>query len=244
MSDSGEIILFDIPSKERTTWSYNPWRTRLLLAYKGLKYRTEWLEYPEIRTRLENHVPNDGSQTPYTVPAILLPDGTYVMHSRRILETLNARYPATPHLPYDTPSLQPLWNSLEPLMGHFRGVYAPRVASRILGEGSLEYFRRTRAVDFEMDSLEEVERKLGGDVAYDGMEASLREVTALLGRNKEGPFFEGDKVAHADFVWAGILLFMKRLGDDVFEEVMRRSGDEGVHLALLEAVKPWTQQVD
>ncbi|KAH7153819.1 hypothetical protein DER46DRAFT_611994 [Fusarium sp. MPI-SDFR-AT-0072] len=48
-----EITFFDIPSRSpQVCWSMNTWRTRLLLNYKGLDYKTEWLEYPEIKERL------------------------------------------------------------------------------------------------------------------------------------------------------------------------------------------------
>lgn len=67
---SEQIVLFDLASRPpRSTWSLNPWKSdtppldqntqadkltaRLLLNYKGLNYRTEWLEYPEIQPRLQ-----------------------------------------------------------------------------------------------------------------------------------------------------------------------------------------------
>jgi len=76
---SDQIVLFDLASRPpRSTWSLNPWKSnsparldhrqepvqdeltrsyhvaRLLLNYKGLNYRTEWLEYPEIAPRLRD----------------------------------------------------------------------------------------------------------------------------------------------------------------------------------------------
>ena len=71
---SAEIILFDLPSRAGKAWSLNPWKSKLLLPfksgdpamtmtdptltpflarlalnYKGLPYRTEWIEYPDLR---------------------------------------------------------------------------------------------------------------------------------------------------------------------------------------------------
>lgn len=31
----------------------NPWKTRFLLNYKNLNYKTEWTEYPDLRKKLE-----------------------------------------------------------------------------------------------------------------------------------------------------------------------------------------------
>lgn len=41
-----------------TSWTVGihnnrPRKTRLLLNYKGLDYKTEWVEYPDIKPRLE-----------------------------------------------------------------------------------------------------------------------------------------------------------------------------------------------
>ncbi|KAI0682851.1 hypothetical protein BC835DRAFT_807562, partial [Cytidiella melzeri] len=43
------IIFYDIDSsKPGRAWSPNTWRTRYALNYKGIPYRTEWVEYPDI----------------------------------------------------------------------------------------------------------------------------------------------------------------------------------------------------
>ncbi|KAK0641409.1 hypothetical protein B0T16DRAFT_419794 [Cercophora newfieldiana] len=260
-----EIILFDIPSKPpRKSWSYNPWKTRMLLNYKGLKYHTEWvgtprlilkypifpnirhiqLEYPQIRTRLEPHIPNPGTETPYTVPTILLPSGIYITDSTRILHAINDLYPSPP-LPADTPAshTRRLIDALGPFMAAFRGIYVPGVAKNVLGEASLEYFHRTREQSIGM-SLDEFEQKHGGRVAYAGMEPHLKDITALLKEDESGLFFAGREVTYADFIWAGVLIFMKKVGEGVFEEAMGRSGNPEVHRGLLEAVKVWTERDD
>ncbi|KAK0627322.1 hypothetical protein B0T14DRAFT_424770 [Immersiella caudata] len=238
-----EIVLFDIPTRPpRKCWSYNPWRARMLLSYKGLKYRTEWLEYPEIRKRLENHVPPNPSEPLYTLPAILLPNGTYTMTNTSILHQINTLHPSPP-LPYETPALALLFGHLEPFMDSFRAIYLPAVARNLLSETSAEYFRRNRSDSVGM-SLEELEGTRGGERAYGEMEVHLRGVTALLGEDESGPFFGGTEVAYVDFVWVGLLVFVKKLGDGVFEEVMRRSGKEEVHGRLLDAFGKWTERED
>jgi len=68
-SASDPIVLYDLPSKgRRSCWSLNPWKSkvislyeevtnstqaRMLLNYKGLHYKTEWVEYPDLKPTLE-----------------------------------------------------------------------------------------------------------------------------------------------------------------------------------------------
>ena len=193
-------------------------------------------------TRDIRSVPDNGSDTPYTVPTILLPDGTYVMHSLKILEAINKRYPSPP-LKYQTPRLDRFMKCVEQTMIAFRGIYVPGVANRLLGEGSLDFFHRTRERDIGM-TLAEFEEKEGGEGAYEAMEQHLKQVTALLAEDGGGPFFEGKDVSQIDFVWIGILLFIQRMGEDVFDKVLRRSGDAKKHLDLLEAAKSWYEKDD
>lgn len=128
-------------------------------------------------------------------------------------------------------------------MSAFYPIYGPGVAKNILNPESERYFRRVRGERVGM-SLDEFEEKHGGLMAYEGMEPHLREITALLGEDETGPFFGGKEVTYADFVWAGVLIFTTKVGEGVFEKVMKRSGNEEVHRGLLEAVKAWVEKDD
>ncbi|SPQ17684.1 b5c5e312-99ed-4ce0-a515-0ea22776eefb [Thermothielavioides terrestris] len=235
---SDQIVLLDIPTKEpRTCWSLNPWKTRMLLNYKGLDYKTEWVEYPDIKGRLEPHVPPNPEGTPYTLPAVQLPDGRYTMESRAIADQIEALHPSPPaHL--DSPALAKLQALVPRLQVALRPVYMPRVPRLLLAEGSAAYFRATRAalVGMELDAFEAANPEAG---VWDTVEPLLREVTALL-EEEGGPFFLGAQVSYADFVWGGLLLFYERLG--ALEELLRRSGNAEVHRRLLEGLQPWTKR--
>lgn len=87
--------------------------------------------------------------------------------------------------------------------------------------------------------LDRLEKEKGGDRAWGEVEVAIREATALL-KERDGPFFLGNTPSYADFVWGSILLFCRRLGEDCFEEALKRSGDGQVHLDLLAAVEPWS----
>ncbi|KAK3344514.1 putative glutathione S-transferase [Lasiosphaeria hispida] len=236
-----QIVFFDIPSKvPEKSWSINAWKTRLLLNYKGLHYTTEWLEYPEIRTRLEKHVLPNRDDTPYTIPTIRFPDGTYVMGGFQIAKEINERYPE-PRFLVESRSLIEFRRVVGEIWDAFRGNYLLLVHNRVLNEASTGYFRTTREEDIGM-TLEQFEKEQGGEQSWSQVGASLQKVTAMLKDNAEGPFFEGKEISYIDSLWVAFLISCRRLGEDVFQEVLERSGDTKVHTNLLEAVEPWIKR--
>ncbi|KAJ7483558.1 hypothetical protein FB451DRAFT_1234964 [Mycena latifolia] len=43
------IVFYDIPSTlPNKCWSPNTWKTRYALNFKGIPYKTSWVEYPDI----------------------------------------------------------------------------------------------------------------------------------------------------------------------------------------------------
>ncbi|XXH06026.1 histone deacetylase [Hypoxylon texense] len=235
-----EIVFFDLPSKPPCkAWSLNPWKTRLALNFKGLPYRTEWVEYPDIKAKFQDHLPPADL---YTIPAIILPDGTWLMDSWKIADVLEEKYPE-PSLRLDSPYIGRLRGYLVPMMAPLTAIYKPKVCKLVLNERSAEYFRRTREEDEGM-TLEKLEEEKGGAVAWEAAKPHFHKITELLKENSEGPFFEGNAVGFADFVWAGALIFFSRFGEDVWADLLEASGDGDVHLKFLEAVKPWSERDD
>ncbi|KAK3497887.1 uncharacterized protein B0T23DRAFT_452053 [Neurospora hispaniola] len=240
-----QITFFDIPSKDGRTWTLNPWKTRFALNYKSLPYHTQWLEYPDIRPTLSPHLPPaapEPSTSSYTIPAIRFPDGTYMMDSKTIAVALEERYPAPqyPSLHLDTPALAKLESLMPGMMGKLVGVFVPGAVKNILGPKSQPYFISTREAAFGM-SIDELQKTQGGVQAYEKIREELQEATALLKQNTAGPFFEGDKVSYADFVWAGFLLFMKYADAEGFDKLLEATGDKEANERLLEGVKPWAR---
>ena len=91
---------------------------RLCLNYKGLAYKTEWLEYPEIAPHCLKHgIPATSTKpdgTPfYTLLAIYDPStGSYISDSFAIAAYLDATYPSTPSVfPHGTQGLQASFES-------------------------------------------------------------------------------------------------------------------------------------
>ncbi|GAB1309911.1 GST N-terminal domain-containing protein [Madurella fahalii] len=240
---SGQIVLFDIPSKApRTAWSLNPWKTRMLLNYKGLDYTTEWLEYPEIKPRLEPHLPPNEDEPAYTIPAVRLPDGRYVMDSLKIAEVIEAEYP-TPSVHLDSPYHARLREFMRELMGRLQPVYVVNVVKRILDEVNAPYWNKTRAASVGMP-LDQFEKENPVEECWEKVAPAMKGVTALLEENPQGPFFMGSEVSYADFMWGGFLLFMRHIGEEMLEELLKVSGNAKVHRDHLEALSPWTKRND
>ncbi|TFB02959.1 hypothetical protein CCMA1212_005315 [Trichoderma ghanense] len=241
---SQQITLFDLPSKEPNgTWSLNPWKTRLLLNYKGLDYKTEWLHYPEIAPRLSPHLPPNETGKAYTIPAILFPDGTYLMDSAKIASAIEQRYPSPPaHL--SSPIVPQIENlTLETITPLFP-ILMHKISQVIITDKDYDYWvgQHTRALGMPLD---EYERQAGGEKVWNAAQPALSELTALLKeRQAEGPFFLGAEVSYADFVWVGCLVFVKRVDEGIFRELLDRSGAREVHERLLEACEPWLKRND
>lgn len=239
MASHQKIILFDLASKDgNKCWSLNPWKTRFALNFKGLDYTTEFLEYPALQIRLSAHLPGADA---YTSPTIAYTDGRYIMDSRAIADLLEKDHPS-PSLHLDSPYLAKLEALMPNLMPAVRGNYIPQIPKRLLNEASVPYWYRTREekVGMKLDALEDTE---GGDKAWAQAAPLLHQVTDWLNEN-DGPFFMGDTVSYADFVWAGFLIFFRRVGQDGFRALLENSGDAQAHQNLLSAVEPWSKRDD
>ncbi|KAL7948620.1 hypothetical protein V8C42DRAFT_351662 [Trichoderma barbatum] len=238
---SSIYTLFDIPTKApQVCWSMNIWRTRLLLNYKGLHYKTEWVEYPDIGPRLNQHVPPNENGPKFTLPAIQMPDSSYVMDSYKIADLIEEKHPE-PSLALNTSVQLKFRDMMVKFMGHLAPIYVPGVAQKILGEESLDFFLTTRREDFGMPLYDYGKQNSPG--AFERAEPSAREITALLNETP-GPYFLGDTVSYADFMWAAILLFFKCLGTEEYQEVLRRTGDAEAHTKFLDALSLWTERND
>jgi len=115
---SQPIVLYDFDgnASPHKAWNPNTWKarycfilpyaphgvyilSRLALNMKGVKYVTEWLEYPDVEpvTKKLGVPPNgkrpDGSDL-YTLPVIVDPNaGAAIVDSERIAEYLEKQYP-------------------------------------------------------------------------------------------------------------------------------------------------------
>jgi glutathione S-transferase len=87
----------------------------------------------------------------------------------------------------------------------------------LLRDDSVEFFNQSRAKDLGM-SLEEY-AKQGGELCWTEAFKALNQLFEFMNETK-GPFVEGDEVSYTDFRILSILLFIKRIDQEVFERLM------------------------
>ncbi|KAH7923179.1 hypothetical protein BV22DRAFT_1036641 [Leucogyrophana mollusca] len=111
MSTANPITFFDLAS---TVGPFSPltWRTRYVLNYKNIPYRTEWVGFADVETVLvSNGVPPTSATKPkYTVPAIIDSkvgqEPAIVADSPLIADYLESTYPANSIYPDGSRDLQ------------------------------------------------------------------------------------------------------------------------------------------
>ncbi|KAI8936485.1 hypothetical protein NX059_006890 [Plenodomus lindquistii] len=220
MSES-KVILYDLANKQNTGWSLNPWKTRMVLNYKGIAYKTEWLEYPDVASTLSSFgippAPKDapGYFVDYTIPAIRYADGSFAMDSWPIAHDLEKQYPE-PSLHLDNAIVTQVRDLIGDLFKPLRPHILPRVPL-LLPERSAEYFYRTRKEQFGKP-LQEVGAE-AGEANWEEAKKQAKVVGDLL-RKHGGPFFLGETVSYADFILVSALHFFKRVDEGMFQKLM------------------------
>lgn len=183
----------------------------------------------------------EGAFAEYTVPVVKFPDGSYIMDSTAIVPRLEAVNPEPP-LPLELDLLK----ELEPINGKVLGplvpLIMPAVRRDVLCKESDAWFKKDR--ERRLGAPEEVyEREKGGEVAWKGAEPGQQQLASFLKAQKrdEGPFILGSAVSYPDFVLAGRVEFIRFIGEDNYERLVRPV--EGLR-ELHEACKPWFERND
>ncbi|KAF9531529.1 hypothetical protein CPB83DRAFT_891879 [Crepidotus variabilis] len=252
------IIFYDIPSKlPGCAWSHNTWKTRFYLNYRRIPYKTEWIEYPDIKAFSLLHsippttiLPSSSDQEPvYTLPAIHDPlTGIYLADSLAIAEYLEEKYPesvtgAPTVFPNNTLGLQKAFNNAvdKTLVTH--RLFLISVVN-ILNPSSEEYWRRTRTARLKVEKLEDaIPKGEDAEVRWATFESELERVAKwFLSESQETAFkfVMGNQPIWADIVVAAELIWMKLVWgaeSDQWNEVAR--WDDGKWSGLLEAMEPY-----
>ncbi|KAH0585732.1 hypothetical protein J132_04283 [Termitomyces sp. J132] len=217
MADS--ITFYDIPSTiPGKCWSVNLWKTRYSLNFKGLPYKTEWVEYPDIAPMSKKMgfrpTAMHGDNPYYSLPAIYDPNNTTSLSdSALIAEYLDKAYPNTPKLfPPGSHALQYAFiDALDMKLETIRA-FAYHASYAILNPSSQEYFRRTREASFGKP-LEDIAPK--GERAVEEwakVKAAFDVIDGWLEKEKEnGSYILGQEPVFVDFVLAAYLLYFKKI---------------------------------
>ncbi|KAJ7146362.1 hypothetical protein C8R44DRAFT_757257 [Mycena epipterygia] len=234
---SNTITLYDIASTvPGQAWSPNTAKTRYALNFKGIPYKTVFLEYLEIEPLCKKigAKPTTDKEPYYTLPVIYDPStDTAVSDSIDIAHYLDATYPDLPRLmPAGTAAFHYAFaeaysTTLYPLY-----TYALPATLPILNLASQDYFRRTREKLFGQ-RLEDVVPT--GDRHIHTWK-KLKEAFELVDGwiRKNGPdskYLMGENVCYADIIVAGYLRWAKVvLGKEQWEEISSWHGGRWANL--------------
>ncbi|KDQ16155.1 hypothetical protein BOTBODRAFT_31223 [Botryobasidium botryosum FD-172 SS1] len=234
------IIFYDIKCNEAgTTWSHNTWKTRIVLNYKRIPYRTEWLSLPEIEPTLRGlgfrPLQVKFPPLPYTLPAIIDPSrqsptnprGALIMDSFAIAEYLDDVYPDRPVFPPGTKGLQAMFlRYFEQNIGRAAIPLALSGVPDILDDAGAEYYRRTRAawLGMPIDTFRPQGEAL--EAAWRKLQHQMDVLSIILDKNGANPaaepFVMGDQPSFADFVLCGYFDLLMKVDGGVGWERIRK----------------------
>ncbi|THV04418.1 hypothetical protein K435DRAFT_961889 [Dendrothele bispora CBS 962.96] len=257
MTQTGDlkvITFYDFASKKESkkAWNLNCWKTRYSLNYKGLPYKTTWLEYPDVEPILKaagiapTSTKPDGSPL-YTLPAIVDPNtGAAIAESFVIAEYLDKTYPDKPTLiPAGTKALQKSfisasWANIFPVLKFT----CLDITKNILNSQSQGHFREARKNDvFAGVSIEDAYPR-GEDAKEEWAKVKAGLGTIANWMNKDDSFVMGDIISFADFAVGGFLQMARKMwGDDSQEWKDISSWDGGRWIRLLENLEKYTSVV-
>ncbi|OCH87044.1 hypothetical protein OBBRIDRAFT_796579 [Obba rivulosa] len=246
MSQLQKIQFYDIAGNctDDHAWSPNTWKTRYALNYKGLSYRTIWLEYPDIERVCKevgakpSQEPKEGDSAPpyYSCPFIYDPNtNTAVSDSARIARYLDKTYPETPAvIPPGTDALHAAFESafasavIMPLLP----ILLP-ASHTYLNPRSQDHYRRNRERELgELFGGKLEDWSSPGPVREEQWRAireGLSKVNAWMTVDgHEKPYVMGNQVCYADLFVAAWLVWVKRiLGPQSSEWVELETWDGG-----------------
>jgi len=222
------IVFYDIPSTNpEIAWSPNTWNARFTLNIKGLTYKTEWVEYPDIEPLClkigakPTSTKADGRPL-YTLPTIYDPSTkSIVSDSAEIVRYLEKQYP-------DTPKLLPPGTSgfIAAFQAAMASTFSPKLFRAVvfhvwkgLNPESQPYFRVQKEQIFGERLEDLVPEGPAGEAVWKSVTDSLVIVASWYDANAKGSLFiSGDSITYADVLLAGRLIWARvALGKDSVE---------------------------
>lgn len=197
--------------------------SRYTLNLKGIPFKTEWVEFPDIEPLCKKLSISPTSKKAngsdyYTLPAIHDPStGVYISDSILIAEYLEKTYPDTPQVfPHHTLTLQAaftaafvnnlsaLWNFIVP------------TAFEKLSPRSQEYFRRTREKSLRKTLEDLAPKGEAAVVEWAQFRDGLGKANAWYVKNGgQGPYLLGETQSWGDIIVASYFKWMRVVwGDD------------------------------
>ncbi|KAJ7686862.1 hypothetical protein B0H17DRAFT_705483 [Mycena rosella] len=236
---SNILTLYDIASTvPGQAWSPNTTKARYALNFKGIPFKTVWVEHPDIEALCKKIGAKSTSATglQYTLPVIHDPStGAVVSDSIEIAQYLDATYPSLPRLiPAGTAALHYAFTdahaaTLGPLYA-----YALPATLLILNPAGQDYFRRTREkLLFGGRRLEDVTPT--GDehvVMWKKLQDGLDQVDGWISKNgSDSKYFMGEVMGYADITIGAYLRWAKVvLEKEKWEDILSWNGGRWANL--------------
>ncbi|GAO47661.1 hypothetical protein SAICODRAFT_10441 [Saitoella complicata NRRL Y-17804] len=239
------LLLYDLLSSlQPPQWSPHTLRTRLLLNYLNIPFRTEFLSYPDIEPTLadlglEGVEPVGGWERGpgWTVPVLLVPggegEGEAVSGTWGILGWVQKHWPEKATMLGDLEMAKAIGQKIfEEVITPARTVIWP-VLPHILDERGQVYFRQSRQRWLGKD----IESLLAPVEEQERIWAELR--TTLRGLQPSGGerFLGGDGgPGYADFILVACLGWIKAVCPADWARIMAKDQDEGAEVSWLRSV--------
>ena len=218
------------------------------LIYKGLPYKTEWVELPDIEPTLKRLGAPPTSKKPdrsdkYTFPAIY--DDTtkrYVSDSWKIAEYLDETYPSTPRLfpPGSKAAIDLFQDHFErTVKRHFFHAMIAHICHN-LNPRSEEAFRSSREAMFNCKLEEIAPAGPKRDEVWSLAEQGLSQLSLFLSKNgPDSQYFFGDTFSFADVIILSFLSWVKieSRADDEWKLV--ETWDDGRWVRLLSSTEKY-----
>ncbi|KAJ7579587.1 hypothetical protein C8J56DRAFT_1103618 [Mycena floridula] len=210
------ITLYDTPGHSPEPWAPNVWRIRFILNYKRLRYRTVWVEFPDVEMTLRSigaapsAVRADGSPI-YTLPVIVDPTRNpsapkIISNTNNIAEYLESTYPARPVFPEGSRALQTLF------VHYIQEVFAKPLLPIMIPASHQVVAGRSQAHFASHASM--TPSGPHRERAWALVKEQFDFLAAILDKNVgdgDGICAQGYQVSYADFALCSVLLWIEQM---------------------------------
>jgi len=222
----------------------------MALLYKGLPFKTEWIEYPDIEQRMKELGAEATDEKKDGTPKWTLPvikddvTGKVIADSWKIAMYLEDTFPDKPTLfPFGVRApvhfFEAYFVSTAIIPG--RKIFSSETCAK-LNSPSEEYFRRTREVQFNMKMEEIAPPGPKRDELWTAVKEGFDKIASKYESNGDGtlPYYYGETISYADLVVVSFLQYIKAvLGPDSSEWKKMEGWNDGRWVKLFELTKKY-----
>lgn len=210
------IKLYELRGKDPNyLWSYNPWKARMCLNLKGIKFESIPLTFPEIHATLPSILHKEKG---CTVP-VLVDDGNVIQDSFQIAQYLEEKYPATSIFQGNLALHEFIYNwSAEIKIPLFKLVVLD-IADKLDDESKEYYIRKITDMFGDLHAVALKDRDVN-------IKLIQKHLNLLLNNLKKNLFLSGATIGWTDIWLASFLYMIKLANEGVFNEVTSSTDQE------------------